>query len=1607
MPFIYRWSSLAIVATFVFFVPTSSIQAQETISFTVTNGAEIRCASDSIVDITISPNLLDAFIQIDLLWGDGSFETILPGESMNRTHTFSTYEFLQECSYSCAANPLINGFCFNISLVATYNTIPDENNAKIIAYKIPPIVEFLPDNSIICEGDEVCFGSSTCPNNDNDMVYTWNFGDGSIISSPDTCIIYNDEGNYIVTLTATNSCGSDTKTETIMVLGSPTAAVLFSDSETGGQDTVACVPYSVHFSNQSINGTAYQWQIFKNDSLILDSIAAFALPLDFTFDMAGSYKVVMTTGSECGNVVWEQLFIIEEPPVISLNPAPIACDSLLYKPSVDYGSGSIDSYTWVFEGGNPPVSNDSLPTDILFNTLGAHQVTLVAENFCGVDTSSTTITIQTLEPVIVEDISSPICNNEANTFLIASPPGGIWSGAGITDSITGAVDFSSIMGGIHTYTYTILEGTTCEASGTLDVEIIDIGTVEAGQNALVCEDENSIQLTGSDNNTGIWSGTAVDAQGLVNISALDTGLHTFIYTIEHIEFNCSQTDSLLLSVLALPQIAFSADTACVNTETQFVNETTAADTYLWDFGTNISMNENPVYTFNTTGDFPVTLTAFTEGNICENTLEQIIHVSEPPALAAIQAVYQDSCAPLSIVLNNNSLGENLSYNWYDGDQLINQEQGPINMILPSARTDTTYFFRLEVSNTCGIKEDLDSILVAPLPVSFFGLNQNNYCSGETVELVNISYGDPISYFWDFGDSSIPNSTEATPPPIIYTVDSTTVRTISLLTSNECGSDTLSYDILIHPIDIQAFFNTPDDNVCVGDSICLTNFSTFGADIIYDFGDGNTTTDANPCHQYETAGIYEIKLIATACGTDTITKTITVHPAPELDFIAPSVCLNTPINIINNSVNAVQYSWDFGDNNTSTATLPNHVYDSIGLYTISLIAASENGCSSTLSQPIEVLGLPEARFDVVDSLCAGMPIVFTNNSINSTTCEWHFGDEQTATDCNPTHLYSNNDAIHIVTLIVSNDAACLDSIAQMVYTRATPIPAFEFPENLCNPALIPLTNLSQGADSYEWTFSNGATSTAINPEVFFNTDGTFTASLLATNDGLCSASIEQEITIHAYPEAIFTPSTPSICANDELTFNNQSTGDIITQQWEIGPPDGIVSFDESPTFILHQGGDFVVELIVNTEFCADTTQQAIEVFDALEASTETHDLVCFEEATGAIAVTMDTGSPPFQYDWSNGEATPGISELSEGQYTLNITDNNSCRLMLNFDINQPPPITAIIVEQNLVSCFGGNDGSILIQAAGGTADYQYNWATGTTGASIANLPAGDYEFTITDANGCTITNTLPIGQNAPIEIVDSIIDISCFGYGDGEIYISAIEGGSPLYNLTLEGPVNYQQVNRRFGELLAGHYELTLEDAEGCVQTYSYDIEEPDPIFINIIQEDTTIALGEYVDLTSNFNAVNPIFVWNPEKGLDCQNCFNPQTRPFRDVTYEVTMIDENGCVVSDKVSIKVDLVKDVFVPDAFTPNGDGHNDVFRIRSIAKSILNIQEFTVVDRWGQLFFQAKDYPLNDIAGEWNGTGKDGNKASPGVYVWYAIINYVDGTTETLKGDITLIR
>ena len=276
------------------------------------------------------------------------------------------------------------------------------------------------------------------------------------------------------------------------------------------------------------------------------------------------------------------------------------------------------------------------------------------------------------------------------------------------------------------------------------------------------------------------------------------------------------------------------------------------------------------------------------------------------------------------------------------------------------------------------------------------------------------------------------STDSIPLDIIYFTDTIpTIYTITLTATNDCGTETFIYDLEINPTDVKAFFNIDPIVGCVGVPVCLTNLSTLGTDVLWDFGDGNTSTVTNLCHTYQQAGTYTIKLKAFGCGFDSIQTQVVIHPMPSANFSNNTIaCPGDPVTFANNSTLATNFLWDFGDGTTSTLNNPNHVYTSSGNFIVKLIATTLEGCADSSISNITILVPPSANFTfATDSICVDDNIVFTNNSTPTPfTCLWDFGDGNFSSDCNPSHSYTL-DGTYLVTLIITN--SCL------LYTSPSP------------------------------------------------------------------------------------------------------------------------------------------------------------------------------------------------------------------------------------------------------------------------------------------------------------------------------------------------------------------------------------------------------------------------------------------------------------------------------------------------------------------------------------------------------------------------------------------
>jgi gliding motility-associated-like protein len=266
-------------------------------------------------------------------------------------------------------------------------------------------------------------------------------------------------------------------------------------------------------------------------------------------------------------------------------------------------------------------------------------------------------------------------------------------------------------------------------------------------------------------------------------------------------------------------------------------------------------------------------------------------------------------------------------------------------------------------------------------------------------------------------------------------------------------------------------------------------------------------------------------------------------------------------------------------------------------------------------------------------------------------------------------------------------------------------------------------------------------------------------------------------------------------------------------------------------------------------------------------------------------------------------------------------------------------------------------------------------------------------------------------DTPSSLSVFINDDFCFGANEGVLVIESVLGGTPPYLYSLNG--GSFGTDNIFSGLAPGNYQITVQDVFGCEYSDSYPIDAPTELQVGLSAVGlgaNAIPLGDQVDLVVSLNipASDVASVtWTPEPIMaGCGDpCLTLTVTPDETTFYTVTVVDSNGCAASADIVVPVDKSRPVYVPNAFSPNGDGINDLLVIFG-GKSVATIKSFLVFSRWGEIVFEGYQLPHSDFNFGWDGTYR-GKILDPGVYTWFAEVEFSDGETIMYEGDVTLIR
>lgn len=504
-----------------------------------------------------------------------------------------------------------------------------------------------------------------------------------------------------------------------------------------------------------------------------------------------------------------------------------------------------------------------------------------------------------------------------------------------------------------------------------------------------------------------------------------------------------------------------------------------------------------------------------------------------------------------------------------------------------------------------------------------------------------------------------------------------------------------------------------------------------------------------------------------------------------------------------------------------------------------------------------------------------------------------------------------------------------------------------------------------------------------PVYAYSQPGTYTVTLLMdeglpTQQSVCRNIVVMPLpTVDLGPDQITCNNTPVLLdagtGNSHYTWSDLSTGHTLQ-----------VTHSATYSVTVSNGGG-----------CTTTDEVEVVISPAINVAVDATPVDC-AHPTGSIAVEASGGIPPFTYSLNNVDmgTQDHYTGLTAGVYNIDIRDAVGCTITRTVDLtaggNNSFSFTA---TPSWTGCAGGTDGAIRLTVTSGQppvefalGDLPYQNVT-----TFDHLTPGNYTI-YGRAGSCADTVSVTVTAPVPIDMTVTPRNETC-GRADGALIINAT-GGTPPYTFEINGvtATNADMIN-----LAAGDYDAKVIDANGCEANTFTTLENLDIPPVSITNNDTTIVIGDRVQL----HAINaPDYLWMPGAGLNCLNCPSPVAQPYQTTTYIVTTRTGQNCITADTVTIFVDLKNSMFIPTAFTPNKDGSNDLFRVKAQGVAAFRM---VIYNRWGEFIFRS-----DDVAKGWDGLYKDQPQPAGG-YVY--VIDYIFfedlGKVHRQKGTVMLVR
>ena len=1549
-PYSYNWSNGSSSATT---APTSQISNLTSQIYTVTITDANLCTATTTINL-IEPNALNAITlnptEASCGNNNGSITASTSGGTGTLTYSWNnsalgqTTTGLAPASYTVTVKDA-NG-CSKTASVTLTNLSGPSSTASIVS-------------PIACNGGTGSV-STTATGGSSPFTYNWSNGSSAATTSPTSQISNLTSQIYTVTITDSNLCTSTSTVDLTQPSAISVPVVTPSNSTCGKNNGSAFVSAS-----GGTGALTYAWSTTATGQTVN------AL-------LAGPYVVTVADANGCTQSASTTVVDQGSPSVSSINTVDLKCNGDGNgMASINLSGGTAPyTYTWT------TALKDSIGSNalsIVNLSGGAYMLTVTDANNC-----TATSTFALVEPSALT-VNAPTVTNascgSSNGSAFSSASGGTgtltysWSSNGVIGQTANNLAAAS-------YTLSVTDGNGCSKTVTANVSNVGGGLTSVSlQNTIACAG----MATGSAVATivgGTPSYTYVWSNGMTGPTA--TGLLANGYTVTVTDANgCLSISSLTVTEPA----AISAFTTVVPSACGLSNGSASVAAaggsgglaYMWSEGSTTSTASNL--------SAQIYVVTVTDGNNCTKTASATINNNPSPTINSLipTNVSCNGSATGAAIVNASGGSGTLTYSW---SNLISGQTGITGLTAANYAVSVTDASGCIAISSVSITEP--PVIAQPsFTVTDAACAQNN---GSIVVTTTGGTG-AITYNWSTSATGQTAGNLAAGPYKVTLVDGNNCSITATANVNNNGGPTIT---AINATNPKCFGNNTGTA-----SVTLT---AGNPPYTYSWSDGTSGVTSNTNSQISnlTSQIYSVTVTdVNGCKSSTsisLTEPTAIQSSTTPIAAACGLSNGSASVSVNGGTSGYSYQWSTGVTTQTASGLPAKIY--------TVTVTDGNGCTNTTTATINNSPSPTINSLVpTNVLCNGGNTGAVNVSASGGTGPLTYNwSNAVSGQTGITGLTSGTYAIS-----VTDGAGCI-AISTVSITEAPPFGTATF--SITNAACglsngVAVATITGGSGPITYVWSSTATGQTANNL----SAGPYNVTMTDGNN--CSTTATTNVNNNGGPTITAMTATSPMC------FGSSTGSASVTVA--AGNPPYTYSWSNSTSSVTANTNSQLSNLtsqiysvtITDANNCKSVSSINMTQPPAITTPALTPTNSSCGQNNGAATALATGGTGTLTYTWSSGASGQTANNLSANtNYTVTVTDQNNCLMTNTISLvnNGGPSASAAIA--NAIKCYGGT-GTVSATASGGIGPYTFNWSTGVTAIStitsssttvqLANLIAQNYSLTITDVNGCSSTSGIVLTQPAPVTITSTTSSATC-GDSNGSLKLN-LSGGSlsNTYSWAATGGLTgiMAGTSATVANLLEGIYTVTVTDNNGCTLVKIDTVKKTIVGIINITPAEQTIYEGASVALSVTGGTT---YTWMPITGLSCTDCPNPTVTPTNTTTYTITATDTKGCAITAMITITVKPPcigneEDVFIPNIFSPNGDGKNDILYVSG--NGLINMY-WSIYDRWGNLLFESYSQALG-----WNGA-KDGNAMETGTYVYYLKATCIKTNTEIkLKGNVSLVK